>query len=78
MQQIKAKRRAKKLTRQAPQLEETTQDLEVSLNRGEGIVRAQYDRDFRRFGETFANGDRASLFLTQILITADPVFRSGT
>ena len=58
VQQIKSKRRAKKAVRQAPQLDETTQDLEQSLVRGEGIVRAQYERDSRRFGEPFAKGDR--------------------
>ena len=58
VQQIKSKRRTKKAVRQAPQLDETTQELEQSLVRGEGTIRAQYDRDSRRFGEPFAKGDR--------------------
>lgn len=60
VRQIKSKRKTRKAVRQAPQLDETTQELEQSLVRGEGTVRAQYDRDSRRFGEPFAKGDRTS------------------
>ncbi len=38
----------------------STGELEVSLNRGEEVVRSQYNRDFRRFGSSFATGDRKS------------------
>ena len=58
VQHIKAKRKAKKALQQAPQIDETTQELSLSLSRGEGIVRSQYDRDFKRFGDAFASGDR--------------------
>ncbi|KAL9104625.1 MAG: hypothetical protein Q9163_000429 [Psora crenata] len=57
VQHIKEKRKARKALKQAPQVDETTQELEQSLSRGEGTVRTQYDRDFKRFGESFANGD---------------------
>lgn len=59
VQQIKAKRKARKaLLQEAASQNSSTQELEQSLSRGEGIVRDQYDRDFRRFGDSFANGDR--------------------
>lgn len=79
--QIKAKRRAKKAVRQAPQLDETTRDLEQSLLRGEGTVRAQYDRDSRRFGEPFAKGDRMYqpyTLLPILSIETDAFYRNGT
>ncbi|KAL9130233.1 MAG: hypothetical protein Q9217_001526 [Psora testacea] len=60
VQHIKAKRKARKALKQASQVDETTQELEVSLNRGEGVVRSQYDRDFRRFGDPFASGDQVA------------------
>lgn len=34
------------------------QDLQLSLNRGGSVIRSQYDRDYKRFGTIFANGDR--------------------
>lgn len=59
VQQIKAKRRAKRaLLQEASTQNTSTEDLEISLARGEGTVRSQYDRDFKRFGASFANGDR--------------------
>lgn len=59
VQQIKAKRKAKKaLLQEAASQNSSTQELEKSLSRGEGVVRDQYDRDFKRFGASFANGDR--------------------
>lgn len=42
----------------------STIELEMSLSRGEGVVRSQFDRDFKRFGEGFAVGDREFGFLT--------------
>ena len=64
VQQIKAKRKAKKalLSQDAPcgPNDGSTTELEKSLSRGEGVVRSQFDRDFKRFGETFATGDRRS------------------
>ena len=64
VQQIKAKRKAQKalLSNDAPSEANyaSTTELEMSLSRGEGVVRSQFDRDFKRFGETFATGDRMS------------------
>ena len=57
LQQIKAKRRARKAARQDLLTENSTQELELSLHRGENVVQSQYDRDYKRFGTAFANGD---------------------
>ena len=60
--QIKAKRKARKALQQEVLSEySSTTELELSLKRGGGVVRSQYDRDFRRYGATFANGDRKLL-----------------
>ena len=54
----KARRQAKKQAEKALQAEEEwIQDLELSLSRGERTVQDQYDRDYRRFGQCFAEGD---------------------
>lgn len=59
LQQIKAKRKAQKaLLQVVPSQTVFTADLETSLSRGEGVVRSQYDRDFKRYGALFAHGDR--------------------
>ena len=62
VKQIKEKRRARKELEASFRIRETaaTQDLELSLTRGQGTVQNQYDRDFRRYGDTFAQGDRES------------------
>ncbi|KAL8832239.1 MAG: hypothetical protein Q9170_004960 [Blastenia crenularia] len=57
--QIKAKRKAKKASQDGLQ-EVTTQELESSLYRGQGIVQSQFDRDARRFGDQFRVGDRVA------------------
>lgn len=56
--QIKAKRKAKKALQNGSIQEQTTQELESSLHRGESVVQSQFDRDARRFGEQFIVGDR--------------------
>ena len=56
--QIKERRKAKKALREAVGPDSTTKDLELSLARGQDVVRSQYERDFRRLGEAFAVGDR--------------------
>ena len=59
VQQIKAKRKARRaLLQNASSQHVATSELEMSLHRGEGVIRSQYDRDFRRFGKSFAQGDR--------------------
>ena len=58
VQHIKAKRKARKALKQGSKIDESTRELSLSLNRGEDVVRSQYDRDFRRFGDSFASGDR--------------------
>ena len=60
LQQIKAKRKARKLGRQDLLTESSTQELELSLHRGEDVVQSQYDRDYKRFGAAFADGDGKS------------------
>ncbi|KAL8792821.1 MAG: hypothetical protein Q9195_004550 [Heterodermia aff. obscurata] len=57
LQQIKAKRKARRAARQDLLTESSTQELELSLHRGEDVVQSQYDRDYKRFGAAFANGD---------------------
>ena len=58
IQEIKERKRARKALK-AQQADETaTQDLEISMVRGEGIIQSQYDRDFKRLGQPFAAGDR--------------------
>ncbi|MCJ1262999.1 hypothetical protein MMC22_002869 [Lobaria immixta] len=57
--QIKAKRKAKRILQQEVSSQSSsTKELELSLHRGEDVVRSQYDRDFRRFGDSFAQGDQ--------------------
>ena len=43
------------------------QDLELSLKRGVSVVQSQYDRDYKRFGAAFANGDREQQGRTVLL-----------
>lgn len=56
MELIKEKRKLKKARRNAQ-----TESLEDSLARGPPVVQGEYDRDFRRFGQVFAVGDRESI-----------------
>lgn len=68
--QIKAKRKAKRALQQELSSEpSSTTELELSLNRGEAVVRSQYDRDFRRFGDSFAHGDR-KYYLSSSIVTS--------
>lgn len=50
---IKEKRKIRRALRNAQ-----TESLEDSLARGPPVVQGEYDRDFRRFGQVFAVGDR--------------------
>ena len=50
---IQAKRKAAKLP-----IDSSAQELQQSLQQGESSVRTQYDRCYRRFGNTMAMGDR--------------------
>lgn len=69
VQQIKAKRKARKALgvvqyEQDTSLEDAlTLELERSLQRGQGVVQDQYDFQFRRFGPAFEKGDRECLRL---------------
>ena len=50
--------------------EQLTKELEDSLSLGSQAVQSQYDRDVRRFGETYARGDAvAREQMKDILIT---------
>lgn len=53
---IKEKRKVKRALRNGQ-----TESLQDSLSRGPPVVQGEYDRDFRRFGQVFAVGDRESL-----------------
>lgn len=56
---IKAKRKARRALQDVVSaFDSSTEELQLSLNRGGGIVRTQYDRNFSRFGQSFASGDR--------------------
>ena len=50
---IQAKRKAAKTP-----IDPAAQELQQSLQQGESSVRTQYDRCFRRFGNSMAMGDR--------------------
>ena len=65
VKKYKAKRQARKA-----QQEETTQELELSLTRGERTVQDQYNRDFRRFGQSFAEGDGKLKYAPTAAITS--------
>lgn len=41
-------------------LDAAAEDLELSLVRGQEVIRSQYDRDYRRLGKHFAEGDGQS------------------
>ena len=61
LQQIRAKRNARKAARLDAFTEDATRELEVSLTRGEDVIQSQYERDYKRFGVAFANGDGGRL-----------------
>ena len=61
LRQIRAKRNARKAARMDAFTEDATHELEVSLTRGEDVIQSQYDRDYKRFGAAFANGDGGRL-----------------
>lgn len=57
LEQVTVKRNARKVARRDALIDDSTQDLRLSLTRGESVVQSQYDRDYRRFGAAFADGD---------------------
>ena len=57
-QRIKTKPRSKRGKTDTATFDEALQELEGSLRKGEDALRTQYERDFGRFGESFASGDR--------------------
>jgi len=69
VQQIKAKRKARKALGAVQYEQDTslqdahTLELERSLQRGQCVVQDQYDFQFRRFGPAFEKGDRECLRL---------------
>ena len=56
LQKIKAEQ-ARKDHLQKFSTEESIQELELSLRRGEDFVQSEYDRYYKGFGTVFANGD---------------------
>ena len=70
VKKYKARRQAKKVLEYQ---EETTEELERSLCRGELTVQDQYSRQYKRFGDSFAEGDgklsiHFFLFTTSLLL----------
>ena len=65
VQQIKATRKSRN-TFQDASIDASAQELESSLNRGESAVRTQYERTYKRCGDTFAQGDGTFLPNSQI------------
>ena len=61
VQKIQAKRKTADSLQNGAGDEGSLQELEQSLHQGETTIRTQYDRNFRRFGNSFAMGDRESL-----------------
>ena len=57
LQQITMKRNARNDFQWDALIDDSAQDLRLSLTRGKSVVQSQYDRDYRRFGTAFANGD---------------------
>lgn len=56
--QIKARRKAKKALRNGSLRDVSTDELALSLHRGEEVIQGQYEFDARRFGDAFSTGDQ--------------------
>lgn len=56
--QIKARRKAKKALQNGSLRDVSTDELALSLHRGEEVVQGQYEFDARRFGDAFSTGDQ--------------------
>lgn len=57
LQEIHAKRKSTAVLHGGPGVETAALELEQSLLQGNGNVRGHYERNYRRFGRQFANGD---------------------
>ncbi|MCJ1225268.1 hypothetical protein MMC12_001917 [Toensbergia leucococca] len=57
VQEIRAKRKAKRDLQRISSQESSTQELQESLYRGQEVVQSQYNHDFRRYGNAFRIGD---------------------
>ena len=60
VQHIQAKRDSQKTIQDAPMWDASMQELESSLNRGGSVIKGQFNRDYERFGRSFAYGDSKS------------------
>ena len=60
VKKVRERRRTRRALENAALQDNSTQDLEDSLDTGQALVRRKYDTSYRRLGETFANGDRES------------------
>ncbi|KAL9615292.1 MAG: hypothetical protein Q9167_000263 [Letrouitia subvulpina] len=56
--QIKARRKARKALQNGSLREVSTDELALSLHRGEEVVQGQYEFDARRLGDAFSTGDQ--------------------
>ena len=59
VRKYREKRRIKKARQELALQEGSTDNLEQSLVRGSSAVQSQYDHESRRWGNAFAEGDRA-------------------
>ncbi|MCJ1382487.1 hypothetical protein MMC17_005600 [Xylographa soralifera] len=61
VKKVRERRRTRRALENAALQDNSTQDLEDSLDTGQALVRMKYDNSYRRLGETFANGDQEAL-----------------
>lgn len=60
VREIRKRGRARGAVRSEAPLDAAAEELELSCVRGQEVIRAQYDRDHRRLGTQFAEGDGRS------------------
>ncbi|MCJ1392001.1 hypothetical protein MMC18_004868 [Xylographa bjoerkii] len=61
VKKVRERRRTRRALENAALLDNSTQDLEHSLDTGQARVRMTYDYSYQRFKETFATGDQEAL-----------------
>ncbi|MCJ1281358.1 hypothetical protein MMC26_000677 [Xylographa opegraphella] len=61
VKKVRERRRTRRALENAALQDNSTQDLEQSLDTGQALVRMKYDNSYRRLGETFAHGDQEAL-----------------
>ncbi|MCJ1399619.1 hypothetical protein MMC11_002821 [Xylographa trunciseda] len=61
VKKVRERRRTRRALENAALQDNSTQDLEDSLDTGQALVRMKYDNSYRRLGDTFATGDQEAL-----------------